>query len=135
MKWFWHLITRVIGFNFKATPPEVIVDQLLEPRPLPMTVPEWEEWTERIIAGALVPADSQSLKFALANLILHLGPTESHKPDSFFIHSLRKVAVNQVADAMRTKIRDEVKARLAVQESLQPATMEQAVQQTQAKGE
>jgi hypothetical protein len=56
------------------------------------------------MSGALVSADVSSQQYALANLLLHLGPTESHKPDAFFIHSLRKFAVNQVADEIRKEL-------------------------------
>jgi hypothetical protein len=99
----------------EPTIPE-IKGQLLEPMPLPMGRQEFEEWSDRIIAGALITADKDSIRFALANMILTLGPTESHKPDAYFIHSLRKVAVNQVADAIRCEIRDAAKARLAKEE-------------------
>jgi hypothetical protein len=78
---------------------------------------EFEEWSDRIIGGALVSADPPSQKFVLANMILALGPTESHKPDAHFIHSLRKFAANQVADVIRTEIRDSRKADLAKQEA------------------
>lgn len=99
---------------------EAILEQMGERRPLPMGRTEFEEWSDRIISGALVSADKESLKFALANLLLHLGPTESHKEDAFFIHSLRKFAVNQVADAIRVEIRDKAKARLAAEEAAKP---------------
>jgi hypothetical protein len=72
---------------------------LLDRRPLPMGATEFEEWSDRIIQGSLLIADATSLKFALANMIMHLGPTESHKEDAFFIHQLRKSAANQVAHA------------------------------------
>jgi hypothetical protein len=79
-----------------------------------MGVTEFHEWSDRIMSGTLIPgATPESIKFALADMLLHLGPTESHKEDAFFIHSLRKFAVNQVADEMRKKIRDDAKARLA----------------------
>lgn len=77
---------------------------------------EFEEWSDRIIAGAMLTATAESQKFTLANLLLHLGPTESHKEDAFFIHSLRKFAVNQIADTMRCDIRDTAKARLDKEE-------------------
>lgn len=99
--------------NTRFTSKETIVSQLNERRPLPMGREEFNDWSDRIISGALCPADKESQKFALADLLLHLGPTESHKEDNFFIHSLRKFAVNQVADAMRREIRDAAKARLA----------------------
>lgn len=102
----------------KGPPIEEIAKSLTERQPLPMGRKEFEEWSDRIIQGALIPgATPESQKFTLANLILHLGPTESHKEDAFFIHSLRKFAVNQVADAMRCEIRDAAKARLALEEA------------------
>ncbi len=116
-------LPQLLGKNLQSTPSEVIVDQMNEPRPLPMGKQEFEEWSDRIIGGALVPGGAEdpasfveSQKFALANMLMHLGPTESHKPDAFFIHSLRKFAVNQVADVVRKEIHEAAKARLAEQE-------------------
>lgn len=102
--------------NTKLTSVATIKSQLNERRPLPMGRKEFEEWSDRIISGAMLEATPESQKFTLANLLLHLGPTESHKEDAFFIHSLRKFAVNQVADAMRIEIRDTAKERLAKEE-------------------
>ena len=31
-------------------------------------------------------------------MLMNLGQTESHKPDAYFIHALRKAAVNEVAN-------------------------------------
>lgn len=88
------------GRNSKFTSKSTIVSQLNEPRPLPMGQKEFVEWSERIISGALIPCDDRdSLVGALSAMLMQLGPTESHKPDAFFIHSLRKAAVNQVAHA------------------------------------
>jgi hypothetical protein len=116
--------------NSKSTPKKVIVDQMNEPRPLPMGRLEFEEWSNRIISGAIIPgevwankfeADStneekhkafiNSQKHALSQMIMHLGPTESHKPDAYFIHSLRKAACNQVAHNIGTELLAEAKAR------------------------
>ncbi len=73
-------------------------DAMREPVPLPMGMSEFHAWGDRIISGALVPgAKYEDQKFALASMLMHLGPTESHKPDAYFIHALRKGAVNQVA--------------------------------------
>ena len=110
-------ISRLLGRNLQATPVAVIADQMNEPRPLPMGMAEFETWAARIISGALVSADVESQKFVLANLILHLGPTEDFKEDAFFIHSLRKIAANQIADAKREEIRNKTKARLAAEEA------------------
>lgn len=111
------LWARLTGRNSKHLPKAVIVNQMLEPRPLPVGRTEFEEWSDRIISGALLPADAASQKFALADALLHLGPTESHKPDAHFIHTLRKFAVNQVAVEMRKELHDERKAALAKEEA------------------
>jgi len=111
------MLALVTGKNSHNTPVDVIADQLTTPRPLPTGMQEFEEWSDRIISGTLLTADAESMKFALANLILHLGPTESHKPDGYFIHSLRKYACNQIADAKRQEISAKAKARLAAEEA------------------
>ncbi len=109
--WFHKVLAKNTGRNLESTPQAVIAVQLTEPRELPMGRKAFHEWSDRIIAGAMITADPQSLKFALSDLLLHLGPTESHKPDAFFIHSLRKFAVNQVAIAMRQELKDEHEAK------------------------
>lgn len=115
--WFHKTLAVLRGRNAQSTPAAVILEQLNEPRPLPMGRKEFDEWADRLISGALVTADAPSQKFALANMLLHLGPTESHKPDAHFIHSLRKFAVNQVADAVRKELHEEAKARTAAEEA------------------
>lgn len=98
-------------------PKWLIVRQLNKPRQLPLGRADFEAWSDRIISGALIPEVTiNSQKWTLANLILHLGPTESHKPDAFFIHSMLKLASNQVADAIRVEIRTEEKARMDAEE-------------------
>ncbi len=116
--------------NFRVTNDDTtstleISEQLKEPRPLPMGRQEFEEWSDRIIAGALLPPTKEdpqvfidSQKAVLASMILHLGPTESHKPDAYFIHSLRKAAVNQVAHTIGEELRAKAKERLALEETI-----------------
>lgn len=119
-KLFHRLLARIRGKNAQSTPIDVIAAQLLEPRPLPLGVKEFHAWADRVIAGALITATPDSQKFALASMILHLGPTESHKPDAFFVHSLRKSAANQVADAMLREIREAAKLRFSAEEAAKP---------------
>lgn len=114
--------------NHANTPKEVIVNQMTEPRPLPIGKTQFEEWSSRIISGALVEVDVDSQKFTLAQSLLHLGPTESHKPDAFFIHSLRKLAINQTAIDMSQEIKKKVDERNAAAADLaekknEPATV------------
>lgn len=132
MKWLFKFISWLRGQNYTYTPKSVIMEQMLESRPLPMGRNEFMVWSDRIIAGALVPADPNqdslvyidSIRYALANMLLHLGPTESHKPDAYFIHSLRKFAINQVADTLRKELFDEGKKRVATQEAATQKPME-----------
>lgn len=117
MKLFWKILSHILGKNINYTPPSVIKDQLNEKRPLPLGVTEFHTWSDRIISGACIPgATPESIKFALADQLLHLGPTVDCESDLYFIKCLRKFAVNQVADSMRHEIRDAAKARLAQQE-------------------
>lgn len=116
----WAMLT---GKNTQATPKAVILDQLAEPRPLPMGRKEFEEWSDRIIAGTLLAGgqeDPQAFidmqKGVLASMILHLGPTESHKPDAFFIHSLRKSAANEIAHSVFKEYQVKVKEKAAAKE-------------------
>jgi len=114
----WHWISRLMGKNSKYTPTEVIKDQLNEKRELPLGVSEFHVWSDRIISGACIPgATPESIKFALADQLLHLGPTVDFEADLYFIKCLRKFAINQVADNMRREIRDTAKARLEAEKT------------------
>lgn len=114
-KLFFGFLAKVFGANFSTTPIDTIVDQLNEQRPLPMGRKEFDDWSQRLIAGSMLPPASdedaesfyKSQQFALANMIMHLGPTESHKPDAHFIHAMRKVVANQVAHTMMQEIKKE----------------------------
>ncbi len=135
------ILAKILGRNLRATPAATIIDQLNEPRPLPMGRVDFGDWSARIIAGALIPNESgkvfqtqdedptsdyaihfQGQQFALANMLMHLGPTESHKPDAYFVHSLRKFAVNQVADTIRKELHEKAKARTAAKAADEAAT-------------
>ena len=130
-KSIFSTIAKVTGKNLKGAPKALIIDQMNEPRPLPMGRKEFDEWSDRIISGALVPGGEdnkevfvESQRFALANMLMHLGPTESHKPDAFFIHSLRKFGFNQVADTIRKELHEAAKARTAAEEAAKKAADE-----------
>ena len=101
--------------------------ELMERRQLPMGVTEFHQWADRIIEGAFIPgATERSLKFALANMITHLGHTDSFKEDAYFIHVLRKTAANQVAvsiiEFIRKEFEVEAAAEKAAKESLSSQT-------------
>lgn len=131
MKFFHALIAKLFGRNLSSTPKEVIIDQMNEPRPLPMGRKEFDEWCDRIISGALIPGGEDdkesfkdSLKFVLCEKIMHLSPVESHKPDGYFIHCLRKIACNEVAIAAMKEIKEKQKAKQAAKEAEVPIETE-----------
>jgi hypothetical protein len=107
---------------------KAIVDDWKEPKPLPMGAQEFEDWSDRIIKAAMVPVSPEgidSLKFALGTMIMHLSPTSDHECDGYFIKSLRKAAINEVAHAKMTTIRDAAKARLLAEELAAKAKAEE----------
>lgn len=123
MKKAWYtMLAKVTGRNSQATPPDVITAQLNEKRPLPIGMTEFETWSDRIISGTMLPDNMQmkdSQKFALADMLLHLGPTVDSECDAYFIKSLRKYAVNQIADAKRKALYEAAKQRLADEKAAQ----------------
>lgn len=91
--------------------------ELTKKRPLPLGKAEFHAWAENIIAGAYIPgATSESIKFALANEIMHINPTEDQECDLYFIKKLRKFAANQVADDVRRELYENKMAREAAEE-------------------
>lgn len=79
------------------------LESLKEPQPLPLGRKEFDDWSDRIIDAACIPGATRlSLKFALAGMVTHTKPNESFVADGHFVHTLRKVAANQVAlDVLR----------------------------------
>ena len=105
------MIAKLRGKNSASTPVPVLQAQMTEPRPLPLGVKEFDEWSDRIIAGAMIPgATAESQKFALAEMIMHAKPTESCIADGYFIQCLRKTAANQIAFDRITYFKDKQRA-------------------------
>lgn len=70
----------------------------LKQMPLPLNMPEFEEWSDRIITKAALPTKNlDSQKFALAGMILQSSPHDYLRPDLFYINLLKKAAADQVA--------------------------------------
>jgi hypothetical protein len=111
LNWVQTLLSNWRGKNTASTPKDVILRQMSEPRPLPMGRKEFEVWSDRIIGGAMIPgATPKSLKFALAEMVMHAKPTDSHIPDGYFIQCLRKSAANQVCWEIVKESQEEKKA-------------------------
>lgn len=83
-----------------------ITQAMLAKQALPIGRTQFMEWSDRIIASALVEADTESLRFSLAAMLMHLGPTEAFREDAFFILQLRKAAVNQTAHTIMTELKE-----------------------------
>lgn len=94
-----------------------VTEQMKEKRPLPIGRTQFLEWSDRIIAGAMVEATSESLRFSLAAMLMHLGPTEAFREDAYFILSLRKAAVNQTAHSMMEELKQEQEAKKKLAEA------------------
>jgi hypothetical protein len=86
--------------------------QYHEPSPLPVGVTEFHAWADKVIEAAGAP-NNDSVKFALATMILHAGPQDAEKPLSYFILSLKKSMANQVAAG----IMQELKAKQQAEEA------------------
>lgn len=84
-----------------------MTEQMLERRPLPIGMTQFNEWSDRIISGAGVEASIRSLKWTLAEMVMHLNPTEAFKEDAHFILKLRKAAVNETCAAVMRDIKEE----------------------------
>jgi hypothetical protein len=117
-------LASTLAISSKSSVEDILVD-IMEPKPLPIGMSEFESWANRIIAGALIVGEPgmeerliDSQKFTLASTILTLGPTESHKPDAYFIHVLRKAAANQIAHAAQQTLHKKAKEQLAKEESV-----------------
>lgn len=92
-----------------------LVKELKDPYPLPLGRTEFEAWSDKIIEAAQIPgASKESLKFALAEMVLHTKPNESFVPLGHFVHSLRRGAAAQVAHAMFKEIKEKHNAETKV---------------------
>lgn len=87
----------------------------LLPSPVPVGVADFETWSQSIIDTYPIPADADSVKFALATMILHSGPTDAYKPKFKFFLMLRAGMAKQVAGAVfqDIKTKQQERAKLA----------------------
>lgn len=73
---------------------------------LPVGLTEFDDWSDRIIRAADMPATYESQKFALAGMILNESDKESYYEDNHFVAKLRKAAANQVAQEVMKNIKE-----------------------------
>jgi len=76
------------------------------PTHLPMGMSEFYEWSDSMIKIANFPTNSRDdINYVLATLILHLGPTASHKPKQYFIRAIKAGAAKQIASGVFQEIK------------------------------
>lgn len=94
-----------------------MINQLLRyfPRPLPVGVTDFNKFSDRIIGLAGQFADPDSMKWALASNVIHLGAQRAYVADEYFIRALRKAAANQVASQVFQDIKTAQEAKAAAQ--------------------
>lgn len=80
------------------------------PHKLPVGLTEFHNFSDSIIELSGEYADRDSLKFAIATMILHAGEARGSLSKQYFVRRLRKVAANQVAGQVFTDIKEKQKA-------------------------
>lgn len=106
----------------------------LVPTAVPVGVAEFHSWADSIINTYSIPADSDSIKFALATMILHSGPKAAYRSKFEFFLMLRSGMSKQIAGAIfqEIKIKQQELARSQAEATavLQAASdVQQSVQQ------
>jgi hypothetical protein len=96
------------------------------PSALPRGMSEFEGWAKDIIDTYQLP-DNDSVRFALATMILHSGQTEAFKPKRYFALTALKGMSSQVAHGAMQELKEK-QARLIAEEqkSKAEATASQA---------
>lgn len=106
------------------------------PRKLPVGMTEFENWSERIISLSGPFADADSMKFALASQIMHLGAQKSSVADQYFIRSMRKAAANQVASQVFQDIKiKQQEAQKAAQQQAEATALQETTTDASATQE
>lgn len=85
--------------------------------PLPTGVSTFNAWADSFYDLYQMPTeDRNSVKFALAAMIMHLGPQDAYKSKHYFYLSLLAGASKQVAGSVFTEIKEnQRKAQIAAE--------------------
>lgn len=75
------------------------------PTALPVGMAEFKAWQDSILSLSKVP-DNDSTRFATAVMIMHLNPTEDHKPMRYFVKALNKSAANECANFIALQLKE-----------------------------
>lgn len=67
------------------------------PTKLPVGTTEFDSWADSIIGLSGPYADKDSMRFAIASILIHADARHGALPKKYFIDRLRKSAANQIA--------------------------------------
>jgi len=93
------------------------------PSPVPQGVTEFAEWSTDIITVYGFP-DNDSVRFALATMILHSGPTAAYLSKRYFALMVKAGAAKQVA----SQVFQDIKQKQAAATALPPVAANAQVQ-------
>lgn len=104
------------------------------PTPLPVGITEFEAWASSIITTYNFP-DNDSVRWALAVKVLHLGETSAYKAKRYFYLTMHKSMANQVVSQViqDLKIKDQQQraAAQAAEQAAAATATDAAVEQPQ----
>lgn len=87
------------------------------PTPLPVGLTEFNTWADSIIELGGQYADQDSLRFAIASMVIHLPAGTGGISKNHFVKGLRKSAANQVASQVFQDIKAKQQALLEKQQA------------------
>lgn len=87
------------------------------PTKLPVGLAEFNMWADSIIELGGQYADQDSLRFAIASMVIHLPAGTGTIPKNHFVKGLRKSAANQVASQVFQDIKAKQQALLDQQKA------------------
>ncbi len=91
------------------------------PTPLPIGVAAHEKWVASILSMYSFP-DNDSTRFAVATMILNLGPTAGYLPKRYFGLAIRAGAAKQIASHFYVTLKEKQKAEEAAAKKQAEAT-------------
>jgi hypothetical protein len=113
---------RVIDSEYLSVG-DMVKDDRLERKPLPIGKTQALEWSDRIITGAAVDADKETQRFALMGMLMQIATTEAFREDAYFMLALRVAAVKQTAHLMAQELKEAHDAKKKQAEATAPTIM------------
>lgn len=93
------------------------------PSPVPQGVSEFESWAKSIIDLYEFP-DNDSVRFALATMILHSGPTAAYTSKRYFALMVKAGAAKQVASQVFQDIKTRQLAAATASQQVAPSVQQ-----------